>query len=124
MGNAYWAGALPGLLMATGVSFAALRLLGPRHIKHIVWLVPALHFGGAFIVGPALSLAYGRIFIPAAGTAAPLAWVVTLLAAGAALGARAWVAGGESRTVRAAAWTAIPALAAVLIPVAYHLIAG
>ena len=98
MSNAYWAGALPGLVMATGLSLAALRLLGQDHIRHILWLVPALHFAGAFVVGPALSLAYGLIVVPAAGDAAPLLW-----AAGAARGRCAWAArlpGGAAESSR------------------------
>jgi hypothetical protein len=40
------------------------------------------------------------------------------------LAAGAWRRGGDLKVYRAATWFAIPALAAVLIPPVYHLIAG
>lgn len=124
MGNVYWAGALPGLVVATGLSLAALRLLGPTRIRHIVWLVPALHFAGAFAIGPALSIAYGILIVPTAGGSAPLAWVLALLGVAAAVGTAAWRGGGARRGAWAATCFGIPALAAILIPIAFHVIAG
>ena len=124
MGNAYWAGALPGLIMATVLSLAALRLLDRRHVRHILWLVPALHFAGAFLVGPALSLAYARLVIPAAGQSAPISWAAALILAGGMLAALAWLRGGAARAWAAATCAVIPTLAAILVPFSYHLIAG
>lgn len=124
MANDYWAGALPGLLMATILSLATLRLLGPNRIRHILWLVPGLHFFGAFAAGPALSLAYSRIAVPAAGAAAPLVWAAVLLAAGALLATAAWRSGGDARTYAASAWLGTFGVAALMVPAAHVIIAG
>ncbi len=125
MGNAYWAGAFPGLLMATVVSVGLARGLTRPGLKHIVWLVPLLHFVFALAVGPAVSLAYGLIIVPAAGALAGWLWLAgCLVAAGGLLAA--------SRLgvflPRAGPWPVTVAvcliLAGVLIPPFYQIIAG
>jgi hypothetical protein len=75
MGNVYWAGALPGLLLATAVSVGLALSLDRAHLRHVLWLVPALHFSGAFALGPALSLTYDLLVVTALGPAAPWAWL-------------------------------------------------
>ncbi|MDP3046997.1 MAG: hypothetical protein Q8O07_05910 [Chloroflexota bacterium] len=124
-GNMYWAGAFPGLLLATAVSAGLARGLVRPGLKHILWLVPLLHFAFALGVGPAISLAYGLIVVPAAGGWAGWLWLAGALAIlGAIAAARATRAAGS----RGGPWLATTAacllIAGVLIPPFYHLIAG
>jgi hypothetical protein len=124
-GNIYWAGAFPGLLLATAVSIGLARGLARPGLKHVLWLVPALHFAFALGVGPAISLVYGLIVIPAFGPWAGWLWLVGSLALlGALLGVRA----SRATEPRGGPWVATSAacllMAGVLIPPFYHLVAG
>ena len=124
-GNMYWAGAFPGLLLATVVSIGLARGLARPGLKHILWLVPLLHFVFALGVGPAISLAYGLIVVPAAGGCAGWLWLMGSLAIlGAIIAARATRAAGS----RGGPWLVTTAacllVLGVLIPPFYHLIAG
>jgi hypothetical protein len=117
-GNMFWAGAFPGLVMATAASIGLARGLARPGLKHILWLVPLLHFAFALGVGPAISLAYGLILVPAAGAWAGWLWLAGALAVfGAMVGAR---------SPRAAGRLDGPCvlIAGVLVPPFYHLIAG
>ena len=124
-GNMYWAGAFPGLLLATVVSIGLARGLVRPGLKHILWLVPLLHFAFALGVGPALSLAYGLIVVPAAGGLAGWVWLAGALAM---LGAIMAATATRPADSRGGPWLATTAacllIAGVLIPPFYHIIAG
>lgn len=77
MSNMYWAGVLPGLFSGTFLSVGVVRSLphNKEAFAHVLWLVPGLHLVGAFILGPALALAYGLALLPWAAALAPWLWV-------------------------------------------------
>ncbi len=124
-GNMYWAGAFPGLLMATVISVGLAKGLARPGLKHIVWLVPSLHFAFALVGGPVISLAYGLIVVPAAGILAGWVWLAgCLVIAGGMLALKRSGASGPAK----GPWPATAAicflLAGTLIPPFYQLIAG
>jgi hypothetical protein len=124
-GNIYWAGAFPGLLLATAVSIGLARGLARPGLKHVLWLVPALHFAFSLAVGPAISLVYGLIVVPAAGPWAGWLWLVGSLAMlGAILVLRATRPPGSRGSPWVATFAACLLIAGVLIPPFYHVIAG
>jgi hypothetical protein len=125
MGDMYWAGAFPGLVMATAVSIGLAGGLARPGLKHIIWLVPLLHFAFALAVGPAVSLTYGLFVVPAAGGWAGWLWLAgTLLIFGAVVAARItrstrWLLGPGPATTAACIL-----IAGVLVPPFYYLIVG
>lgn len=124
-GNMYWAGAFPGLLLATMVSLGLAKGLARPSLKHILWLVPLLHFAFALGVGPAISLAYGLIVVPAAGGLAGWVWLAgALVILGATLAAKATRAAGSRGGPWMAPFAACLLVIGVLVPPFYHLIAS
>jgi hypothetical protein len=125
MGNMYWAGAFPGLLLATALSIGLVRGLARPGLKHIVWLIPGLHFAFALGLGPLLALAYGLVLVPAAGVWAGWLWLAASLALFVALLVNRATRAAEAR---GGPWLGTAAacclLAGVFIPPFYHLIAG
>jgi hypothetical protein len=125
MGNMYWAGAFPGLVMATAVSIGLARGLARPALKHIVWLVPLVHFAFALAVGPAVSLLYGLIVVRLAGGWAGWLWLAgALLTFGGIVTARmtrstGWLLGPWPATTAACIL-----IAGVLVPPFYYLIVG
>jgi hypothetical protein len=124
MGNAYWAGCLPGLILATIASIGLARLLQRPGLRHIVWLVPAIHFAGAFGVGPALSLLYGLLTRWQPGGAAAWEWAVGFTLAGALAGALNARAAPDRRKWRVSVFVAEFACIGLLIPAFYLMIAA
>jgi hypothetical protein len=125
MGNMYWAGAFPGLVMATAVSIGLARGLARPGLKHILWLVPLLHFAFALAVGPAISLAYGLIVVPAAGGWAGWLWLAAALVMfGAMVVARATRAAGWLLGPWPSTTAACLLIAGLLVPPFYYLIVG
>lgn len=124
MGNAYWAGSLPGLILATIASVGLARQLDRPGLRNIVWLAPALHFAGGFIVGPALSLlfAYFTRWLP--GGVGTWTWPVGFLLAGGLVGGASSRAASDRRSWRFAILMAEFTTAGVLIPAFYYLIAA
>jgi hypothetical protein len=123
MGNMYWAGAFPGLVMATAVSIGLARGLARPGLKHILWQVPLLHFAFALAVGPAISLAYGLVLVPATGGWAGWLWLAAALAMfGAIAAARATRAAGRPPGPWAATAAACLLVAGLLVPPFYYLI--
>jgi hypothetical protein len=124
-GNMYWAGAFPGLLLATTVSIGLAWGLARPGLKHILWLVPLLHFAFALGVGPAISLVYGLFVIPLAGWWASWLWIIgSLVLFGAMVAARTSRPLGARRGPWAATAAACLLVIGLFVPPFYYLIAG
>ena len=124
MGNAYWAGSLPGLILATISGVGLVRLLDPPGRRHVVWIVPALHFAGAFAVGPALSILFGYVAQWLPGGAGTWAWVIGFPLAGLTVGAIGARAASHRQTWRMATFVVSFTAVGVLIPAFYLLVAA
>jgi hypothetical protein len=117
----YWAGALPGLILGTFLSVGVARSL-PRTgsaMAHVLWLVPGLHFAGAFLLGPAASLLYGLAIVPALGGLAPWAWLAGMALIAGGLIWRVRGAGSTWRPLLRAAALGIVLCLGCLVPLAY-----
>lgn len=124
MGNDFWSGAFPGLILATTMSVGLLRLVDRPALRHIVWLVPAAHLAGAFVVGPALALTYGAWTRWLPGQAATWAWVAGWALVGVLAAQLSTRASGARHGWCATIAFMSSAMVGILIPVFYQLIAA
>ena len=124
LGSTYWAGVLPGLIFGTFASIGIVRAL-PRTMgamRHVLWLVPGMHFGGAFLAGPTASLLYGLVVVPRLAGAALVGWgtALTFLALGAAL--VTWRASSVRREFVVVLAAGAALCLGWLVPLMYHLV--
>ncbi len=126
MGSIYWSGVFPGLIFGTIVSVGIARSL-PRTkgaMVHVLWLVPGLHFGGAFLIGPAAALAYGVGVVPLWGGWSPVVWIAGLTLVGLAIAALCWRQPGPRRSVGLGVAVGVVVCLGWLLPPAYWLLGG
>jgi len=90
---------------------------------NVLWLVPGLHLAGAFILGPALTLAYGLVLLPLATVMAPWLWIGGASVLGLALGPVVWRLARRRRGTWMGVMAGIVMIGGWLLVPLYHLLA-